>query len=55
MKPKALILLFIIVIGIMAAVFTIKPVRSPKTAHVGSILTISNSLILTGTGSVCLI
>ena len=37
MKPKALILLFIIVIGIMAAVFTIKPVRSPKTAHVGSI------------------
>lgn len=37
MKPKALILLFISVIGIMVAVFTIKPVRSPKTAYVGSI------------------
>jgi len=37
MKPKALILLFIIVIGIMVAVFTIKPVQSPKTALVGSI------------------
>ena len=36
MKPKALILLFIIVIGIMVAVFTIKSVRSPKT-EVGSI------------------
>lgn len=37
MKPKALILLLIIVTAIVAAVFTIKPVQSPKTAHVGSI------------------
>jgi cytochrome c biogenesis protein CcmG, thiol:disulfide interchange protein DsbE len=36
MKPKALILLFIIVIAIAAAVFSMKPVQSPKTAQVGS-------------------
>jgi len=36
MKPKALILLLIFIVVVMAAVFTIKPVQSPKTAHVGS-------------------
>lgn len=36
MKPKTIILLFIIVIAIVAAVFTIKPLQSPKTAQVGS-------------------
>ena len=38
MKPKALILVFIIVVGIIVAVITIKPpAQSPKTALVGSI------------------
>jgi cytochrome c biogenesis protein CcmG, thiol:disulfide interchange protein DsbE len=37
MKSKTIILLFIIVITIVAAVFTIKPVQSPKTAQVGSV------------------
>jgi peroxiredoxin len=37
MKPKAIILLFIIVIAVLAAVYTIKPVQSPKTAQVGNV------------------